>query len=202
MEIIRLSRTECEKPENYEEMKKFFDKRTKAHIDRVKKYCKKIEDYDPDRFKGLCDQASTHDDSKYKDPEYEPYLYVTWSYKCKDEGVEFDVPKEIDDMMNEATQHHVISNKHHPEYYCGKKVDLINRKDRDKPPSEIVDATKMPVISVAEMVADWLSMSEEKGTSTKGWADKNVNIRWKFDDSQKDIIYELIDNIELDKLEK
>ena len=176
MQIIKLgSGSGLEEPENYKEMKKFFDKRTNLHVGRVKKYCKRIEDYDPDRFKGLCNQAKDHDKSKFEAPEYEPYLYVTWSYKCKDEGVEFEVPDEVDKMMNEATQHHVISNKHHPEYHCGKKVGLINRKDRDKPPSEIVDATKMPVVSVAEMVADWISMGIEKNTSTKEWSKKKVN---------------------------
>jgi hypothetical protein len=195
---MKLSR-ENHNPENYDEMKAFFKKRTDMHVGLVQKYCRKIEDYDPERFKGLCDQAKYHDKSKYEDPEIEPYIYVTWSYRCKDKGEKFEVPDEIDKAMNEATQHHVISNKHHPEYYCGKKVGLINRKDRDKPPSEIVDATSMPVVSIAEMVGDWLAMSEEKGTSCKGWADKNVNIRWKFDDDQKDLIYELIDKIKVDK---
>jgi len=54
MNIIKLSRTESsrtessklEKPENYDEMKEFFDKRTNSHIGMVKKYCKKIEEYD------------------------------------------------------------------------------------------------------------------------------------------------------------
>ena len=195
MNIVKISHTESNKPENYEEMKRFFHKRTSEHIDRVKKYCKKIEDYDPDRFDGLCDQAKNHDKSKFEDPEYYPYLYVTWSYKCRDLGKKFEYPEEIDKEMNEATNHHVVNNKHHPEYWSGKKVGLINRKDRDKAPSEMVDATKMPILSLAEMVADWLSMSEEKGTSTKTWADKNVNVRWKFNDNQKDLIYELIKEV-------
>ena len=32
--------------------------------------------------------------------------------------------------------------------------------------------------------------------SAKEWADKNVNIRWKFTDKQKDLIYELIEVVE------
>lgn len=198
MNIIKLAHSE--KPDNYQEMLDFFHKRTDMHIKLVQKYCKKIEEYDPEQFKGLCDQAKDHDKSKLEDPEIEPYVYVTWSYRCKDKGEKFDVPEEIKKMMNEATQHHVINNKHHPEYYSGKKVDLINREDRDKPPKEMVDATKMPVLSVAEMVADWLSMSEEKGTSVRDWADKNIGVRWKFDERwQTNLIYELIDEIEVDK---
>jgi len=201
MNIIKLSRTESTEPDK-EAMKAFFDKRTNKHIDLVKKYCKKIENFDSDRFDGLCDQAKDHDQSKFEDPEYEPYLYVTWSYKCKDDGKKFEVPEEIDKAMNEATNHHVISNKHHPEYYSDKKVGLINRKDRDKPPAEMVDATKMPILSIGEMCADWLAMSEEKGTNPEKWADKNVNIRWKFNDEQKDTIYEIIGEIKVDEEEK
>ena len=28
-----------------------------------------------------------------------------------------------------------------------------------------------------------------------GWADKNVNVRWKFNDEQKDLIYEILDEV-------
>ncbi len=40
-----------------------------------------------------------------------------------------------------------------------------------------------------------MAMSEEKGGTPKNWADKNVNVRWKFTDKQKDLIYELIEKI-------
>ena len=99
------------------------------------------------------------------------------------------------EKMNAATNNHVCENRHHPEFHCGKKVDLISRENRDKPPKEIVDATKMPDLDLAECVADWLGMSEEKKSNPKDWADKNVNIRWKFTDKQKDLIYELIEEI-------
>ena len=142
---------------------------------------------------GLIDQAKDHDASKFKDPEIEPYLYVTWDYKCKDEGVDFTPPDGMKDEMNKATEHHVRSNRHHPEFHCEKKVDLINREDRDKPPDELIDATKMPDLDIGEMVADWCSMSEEKGGHPKEWAKKNVNVRWKFNKDQEDLIYELIE---------
>jgi len=145
----------------------------------VSKYCRKIADYDEDRFGDLRDRLKVHDDSKFESPEYEPYIWITWSYKCKDDGVDFDAPEELDKMMNEATLHHVTSNSHHPEYHSPKKTGLINRKDRDKPPSEMVDATSMPDIDLAEMVADWCGMGEEKGNTAKSWADKNVNVRWE-----------------------
>jgi hypothetical protein len=40
-----------------------------------------------------------------------------------------------------------------------------------------------------------MAVSKERGNTPKSWADKNVNIRWKFNDDQKDLIYELIENV-------
>ena len=176
-------------------MQDWFDKRTKQHIERVQKYCKKIEEFDPERFKGLVEQGSTHDASKYKDPEVDPYLYISWQYKCKDDGVDYEPPEDMEEKMSKATEHHVKNNRHHPEFHSDDDVDFINREDRDKPPEKKIDATKMKVVDIAEMCADWMAMSEEKGGKPKEWADKNVNVRWKFSDDQKDLIYEILKEI-------
>lgn len=193
--MVKIYKLAEEKPDNYQEMKDWFDKRTNNHIELVQKYCKKIEDYDPEKFKGLIERGKIHDDSKFKDPEMEPYIYISWKYKCKDDGVDFKLPEGMDDKMNEATEHHILNNSHHPEYFCDKTENLINTNDRDKTPDEMIDATKMEDLDVAEMVSDWCSMSEERGNSPKSWADKNVNVRWKFTDKQKELIYELIEEI-------
>lgn len=178
-----------------QEMKDHFKKRTKYHINLVGKFCDKIAEYDPERFGELRERKKVHDDSKFEEPEYTPYLFISWQYKCKDENKEFKVPQDILSKMSEATLHHVTVNSHHPEYHSPTKTDLINRENRDKPPKKIVDATKMPDIDISEMCADWMAMSEEKSSNPKDWADKNVNIRWKFTDKQKDLIYEIIKNI-------
>jgi hypothetical protein len=178
------------KAEDYQKMKDWFEKRTNRHISLVQKYCQKIENYDP-RFDGLVEQAKDHDKSKFEDPEVDPYVYITWSYKCKNDGIEFEAPEDMDDQMNKATNNHVLNNDHHPEKWSGKKQDVINRKDRDKP-KELIDATKMLDLALGEMCADWMAMSEEKKSDPKDWADKNVNKRWKFTDEQKNLIYELI----------
>lgn len=191
MKIIKLAE---EKPENWKEMENWFKKRTDRHIRLVQKWCGKIADYDEERFGKLVERGEAHDQSKFKDPEMDPYVYVAWEYKCKDDGVKWEPPKGIKDKMTDATEHHVNSNAHHPEFHSEKK-GRINREDRDKPPAEMVDATKMPDLDVAEMVADWMAMSEEKGNTPKSWADKNVNVRWKFTDEQKRLIYELLDEV-------
>jgi len=194
MRIVKLAKQD-ETPDNYQEMKEWFDKRTDRHIERVQKFCQKIEDFDSDRFKGLIGRGEVHDQSKYKDPEYDPYVYLTWRYKCEANDKDFECPEGMDEKIDVATEHHITHNAHHPEFYSEKKSGLINRKDRDKPPEQMIDATKMKDIDIAEMVADWMAMSEEKENTPKSWADKNVNIRWKFTDEQKDLIYELIEEV-------
>lgn len=173
------------------EMQSWFEQRTNRHISLVQKYCKLIAASDLIRFKDLIARGREHDRSKLQEPERTPYVHVTWHYKMKDAGKEYKVPDELLGKMNDATLHHVQHNPHHPEYYSGSRDD-INRNDRDKPPAVAIDATKMTDLDIAEMVADWLAMGEEKGTKAKAWADKNIGARWKFTPEQTELIYKLI----------
>jgi len=177
-----------------ETMEKFFDKRTKRHIDLVQKYAQKIVNTNPD-LADIVEQASKHDSSKYESPEHEPYVYLTWDYKCKNEGKDYKIPDNIDD--NKASTHHVKHNRHHPEFHDEESGDdCINKDDRGAAPEQVVDGSKMKDIDVAEMVADWCAMSEELEEDTpKTWADNNVNKRWKFTDTQVELIYKLIADI-------
>jgi len=177
------------------EMLEWFNQRTANHIKLVQKYCKKIEEYDPKRFEGLVERGKDHDQSKYKAPEHDPYVYITWRYKCKDDGKKLELTKAQEDAMNAASEHHIKNNPHHPEYHTDQEGELVNPKDRDKPPDKLIDATKMGKMDIAELCADWCAMSEERDGSPKAWADKNVNVRWKFTDAQKDLIYELIEEV-------
>ena len=182
--------------EDKTEMYDWFEKRTNKHIDLVRKYCKKIADYDNERFEGIIERGEIHDDSKFDSPEYEPYVYVSWKYKCEDDGKEFEAPEGMEDKMHEATEHHVNNknNKHHPESHSSQK-GTINKNDRDQPPKIAIDASKMSDLDVAEMCADWMAMSEERGGTPKKWADDNVGKRWKFTPEHEDLIYELIKEI-------
>jgi len=173
------------------EMKDFFKSRTKRHIDLVQKYAQLIADTNSDLI-DVVSQASKHDASKYEEPEYTPYLYITWNYKCKDEEKDFKIPDNIND--NDATLHHIKHNRHHPEFHDSGD-DSLNRNDRDAVPERATDSSKMTDIDIAEMVADWCAMSEEKDNSPKSWADKNVNVRWNFTNKHADLIYKLIDDI-------
>src|ERR1017187_5777231 len=113
-------------------------------------------------FDALLDIVKLHDLSKFENPEIIPYIYITWRHKCNNEGKKYKVPAGIDDT--EATKHHVKNNPHHPEYWSD-ETNVINTVDRDAP-LKLIDATKMPILAVCEMVADWSAMSEERGTNT------------------------------------
>jgi hypothetical protein len=162
----------------------------------VKKYCKKIQSAYPNKFYNLNDIAEFHDKSKFVEPERTPYISLTWkkfvAENSKDNEKFQQKPKSTKEE-NEATVHHIISNSHHPEYWCGREINLLNTNDRDKSPSEIVDATKMPDINIAEMVADWCAMSEELDNSPFDWASMNINKRWYFNGNQIALIYKLLE---------
>lgn len=179
------------------EMIEHFNKRTNLHIDLVKKFAKKLIENYPE-LKQLQKQINNHDQSKFKSPEYEPYLHINWMYKLKDEGKEYKVPSEIDDKMKLASFHHIKNNKHHPEYWDDSvKLETgLNSKDRDGIPDKMIDATNMDKLSLAEMVCDWCAMSKEKKNNTPiEWADTVINKRWKFNDGQIELIYNWINKI-------
>jgi hypothetical protein len=179
-----------------DEMKQHFEERTNNHIDRVKKYCKKIDELNIDNLNNMQELGEEHDKSKWEEPEKTPYVYLSWRYKCKQDGEDYKVPEDMDEQIIKATEHHVKNSQHHPEYYDEDLQDgFINNKNRDKPSGVLVDGTKMPQERVAEMCADWCSMSEELGTDPIEWADKNINVRWKFNDEQTKFIYDILDKI-------
>lgn len=178
---------------NYtDEQYTWFIERTNRHINLVQKYAKLIEDNFP-ILNGLYNQSLKHDANKLVEPYITPYIHISWMYKMKQEGKPtYKIPNNIDD--NEASESHVKTNQHHPEYWSS-QTNVINREDRDKP-QELINATNMPYMSIAEMVADWAAMSEELGEGTpKTWAKKNINIRWKFTKDQEELIYKIIDKV-------
>ena len=175
------------------EMIKWFEGRTNRHIALVGKYCRIVNLYYG--YSGLLQRLTKHDLSKLYEPERTPYIYISWMYKEKAEGRRYTIPKEINDLG--ATHHHIVNNSHHPEYHQDKKINLLNRKDRDGIPSKIIDATKMPLIDIAEMICDWAAMSEEKGINTvREWANLVVNKRWQFNNIQVSEIYNIIELFE------
>lgn len=178
-----------------QEMLDWYMQRTRKHIFLVSKYIIEMVYHYGLAGTELLTRKDTHDFSKFEEPEKTPYILISWQYHCKDIGIEFPLSNKESVILTNATYHHVITNRHHPEYYSQNKIGIVNRENRDISNETIVDATTMPEIDVYEMIADWLAMSEEKGTNLKDWADKNVGIRWKFNKKQIDNIYQTINII-------
>ncbi len=184
------------KEKDIQKLKDHFEKRTKKHIKLVQEQADIIIDsglLSEEDSKILKTEIDIHDASKFKEPEYTPYLHVNWKYKLLADGKKYEVSKEIEDKMDEATTHHVINNSHHPEYWSEQKENIINKKDRDEPPDKIIESEGMPDAHIAHMVADWMAMSTEKQVTPYPWAKKNINIRWKFNKEQVKFIYKILD---------
>lgn len=174
------------------EMREHFEKRTRKHINLVRKYCGRMAERIA-LLRPLIERGKVHDDSKFGANELLPYVWLTWRYKCQDDETECKLPGGMEEKINKATEHHILNNSHHPEYHQGRKDNLLNKNDRDAIPDKLIDARTMPPLDVAEMVADWCAMSEERGNTPREWADKTVNKRWRFTPEQKKLIYSLID---------
>ncbi len=170
------------------EMKTWFEKRTQKHINGVDKYLKIYYHGDIPTIT----LKEKHDASKFKEPEYSPYVIITWDYYCKKHNLPFKISEDIKERMNQATLHHIKSNRHHPEFWTERTVDLISRGDRDSAniPTIIIDS--MPEYALVEMCADWCAMSEEKDNTPFEWYDKVIGVRWDFGVSTNKRIYEIL----------
>lgn len=164
--------------ESSDDKETFFVDRTQSHINSVKACADTLCKAYPDLYPALITAAKTHDESKFSAPEREAYIELTYAKK---EGVRPKDPQKIAD----ATLHHILNNKHHPEYWLEDKSKAnISAKDRDAS-DEVVDASNMPELALAEMVCDWQAMSEELKTNTaREWFDKQRDVRWHFSDDQ------------------
>ena len=184
-----------------DEKEQHFINRTNKHIALVGEAIAKIVAAYPE-FKDLLSRAETHDASKFKEPERTPYIEISWRHKLENEKGEFDpynnkgyqTPGKLTkDDENKATMHHILSNSHHPEYHLEDKADAnINAEDRNKS-DKVVDATRMPDLDIAEMIADWVAMSWELQTNTaREWYYKQNGVRWDFSEHQDALIDKLL----------
>lgn len=160
-----------------QEMIDFYEKRTKGHIDRVKKNLKKYMGAMKTGYNisELSKRVSIHDKSKYSDEEYIPYIWLTWQKKEEKEGRQFDVHIDVKKIVDKAWEHHKSTNSHHPEYHSNSKN--IGNED------------------IIEMVCDWAAMSQEFNNSLKLWIHKHAT-RKEFTDAQIELINKVGDIVE------
>ena len=172
------------------EMRDYSDRRQQSHIDAVVKNMEEVSELYP-KYKGeLLLRMIFHDHSKNQEPEYTPYIYINWMYKCKKDGIAFEYPDGMEERTHEATVHHVLNNRHHPEFHAGEAhINMGDRDTSDKP----VDASGMNPVDIVEMVCDWQAVSKERGTNTaRGWFNYCSGTRWLFTGEQLKFIDELL----------
>jgi hypothetical protein len=157
------------------EMVAFFELRTAEHIERVRRCLKAmaaVTEYSDE----LMERARHHDASKYGPEERVPYIWLTESHRCRQAGIPFVYPTGMDERVRVAIEHHMKTNRHHPDFHA--------------------DPNCMTDVDVIEMVCDWTAMSQELGQdggSARGWADKTIGTRLRFNDERCQFLYAMID---------
>jgi hypothetical protein len=136
-----------------DEMYDSFDTETKKHVERIKSNAKILEDTLPE-LKGVYAQATRHDSTKYEEPELTAYVFESWVNKCKEEGVDYNPPSELPELLRVAKIHHLQNNKHHPEYWDENFDPSTVSQGGVVDESVEADGTAMDSISIAEMVCD------------------------------------------------
>lgn len=158
------------------EMVRFFDERTRRHIELVQMCMHKIAPKTEHEAE-LLERAKVHDQSKYSDEEWLPYVWHTESHRCRQSGELFHLPDGMKERIRGAIQHHFSSNRHHPGFH-----------------REINDMTEVDLI---EMVCDWTAMAIEMGgDSARAWADKKVGSHYPFNKEKQKFIYDVIGLLE------
>lgn len=160
------------------EMLTFYERRTKEHIERVRR-CLTLLAGAMDYGEELIDRAKSHDASKFGDEERLPYVWLTEHHRCRRAGESFTYPEGMAEKVERAIHHHVTTNRHHPEFHAE--------------PNEMSD------VDLIEMVCDWTAMAQEFGQdqgSARGWADKTIGKRVAFNADKRRFIYQMIDELD------
>jgi len=161
------------------EMIAFFEQRTREHIERVQR-CLTLLAATSTYREELIERAKVHDASKFGDAERDPYIWLTEFHRRRRNGEAFVYPDGVAEQVRLAIEHHVTTNRHHPEYHA--------------------DPNDMTDVDLIEMVCDWTAMAQEFGEgSARGWADKTVGKRVAFNAEKARFIYRII--AELDSLD-
>src|SRR5436189_4472172 len=121
------------------EMLAFYERRTNEHIERVRR-CLTLLAAVTEYGEELIERAKVHDASKFGAEERIPYVWLTEYHRCRRNGKSFEYPEGIAEKVKQAINHHVKSNRHHPEFHA--------------------DLNDMSNVDLIEMVCDWTAMAQ------------------------------------------
>lgn len=163
------------------EMIAFYERRTQAHIERVRRNLTLLAE---ERECGaeLLARGEVHDASKFGSAERIPYIWLTEFHRCRWRRIPFSYPDGMETRVQTAIQHHLTTNRHHPEFHD--------------------DPNQMTEVDLIEMVCDWTAMSEEFGQdegSARGWAERTIGHRVPFNDEKTRFVFAVIE--QLDRLQ-
>ncbi len=160
------------------EMISFFEARTRAHIERVRR-CLAVLANGSEHAAELFERARRHDASKFGPEERVPYIWLTEFHRCRFRGLPFSYPEGMEGRVREAMRHHVTTNRHHPEFFA--------------------DPNEMNDVDLMEMVCDWTAMSQEfgqDGGSARGWADRTIGHHLHLNDERRRFVYLTIERLD------
>jgi hypothetical protein len=153
----------------------FYERRTSEHIERVRQclaVMASVTAYGPE----LYERARLHDASKFSPEERILYIWLTEFHRCRRAGEPFSYPDGMEDHVRAATDHHMSTNRHHPDFHA--------------------DPNDMTDVDIIEMVCDWTAMSQEfgqDGGSARGWADKTIGKRLHLNEDRRRFVYSMIE---------
>src|SRR5262249_43730171 len=156
----------------------FYESRTNEHIERVRRCLTSLAEVMP-YGEELIERARVHDLSKFGPEERIPYIWLTEYHRCRRNGEPFTYPEGIAERVRQAIEHHVRSNRHHPEFHA--------------------DPNDMSDVDLIEMVCDWTAMAQEfgqDGGSARGWADKTIGKGVAFNAERSRFIYQIIEMLD------
>jgi Family of unknown function (DUF5662) len=152
-----------------------FERRTSEHIKRVRNCLVAMAAVTPDDTE-LIRRSFVHDASKYSPEERLPYIWLTEYHRCRRNGEPFEYPSGMDELVRQAVDHHVRSNRHHPEFHAD--------------PNDMTDE------DLIEMVCDWTAMAQEFGEnngSAKQWANMILKKRLRLNSDRQQFVYSAIE---------
>ena len=179
--------------------------RQNLHVSAVQGYAKLFVNYCIDferKFDKVALLKSVANHDKNKEGQLQDiFAQISWTYFLQSQNLErFEIEPNDKNAQYEATIKHRSSSTHHPEYWDTENDirKLINPSNRDLPTDTPINATKMPFHSVAEMVADWAAVSLERDgeVSPRKWINRELDLRIRFTQEQKEFIYLLTTIIE------
>ena len=151
-----------------------------GHKERVQQFADWLKENLPDVFEGVDLDAfdeviAEHDESKFSEPEFEPYAKKFYGPQDVN-GKPLTYVPDYDD----AWLHHWMHNEHHPEFWLGED---------------------MPLIYILEMLCDWGSFSIKSGDlhelSNYYYKEAKDDKEKNLSDATKEIIEEILSKINL-----